>query len=77
MARLTVARKMAAIVLTIGKKGERFDPEHWKRQAAERLTRARSHPRVIPAAGQVGFLKTLGFEDEYLGRVHTIKTKSR
>jgi transposase len=34
MARLTVARKMAAIVLTIWKKGERFDPEQLKRQAA-------------------------------------------
>jgi hypothetical protein len=34
MARLTVARKLAAIVLTIWKKGERFDPEHLKRQAA-------------------------------------------
>jgi transposase len=34
MARLTVARKIAAIVLTIWKKGERFDPELLKRQAA-------------------------------------------
>jgi transposase len=34
MARLTVAGKIAAIVLTIWKKGERFDPEHLKRQAA-------------------------------------------
>jgi len=34
MARLTLARKMAAIVLTIWKKGERFDPEQLKRQAA-------------------------------------------
>ena len=34
MARLTVARKIAAIVLTIWKRGERFDPEHLKRQAA-------------------------------------------
>ena len=34
MARLTVARKIAAIVLTIWKKGERFDPEQLKRQAA-------------------------------------------
>ncbi len=34
MARLTVARKIAAIVLTIWKKGERFDPEHLKRQTA-------------------------------------------
>ena len=33
VARLTVARKIAAIVLTIWKKGERFDPE-LKRQAA-------------------------------------------
>jgi hypothetical protein len=34
MARLTVARKIAAIALTIWKKGERFDPEQLKRQAA-------------------------------------------
>ena len=34
MARLTVARKIAAIVLTIWKKGDRFDPEQLKRQAA-------------------------------------------
>ena len=34
MARLTLARKMAAIVLTIWKKGERFDPGELKRQAA-------------------------------------------
>lgn len=34
MARLTVARKIAAIVLTVWKKGERFDPEQLRRQAA-------------------------------------------
>lgn len=34
MAHLTVARKIAAIVLTIWKKGEPFDPEQLKRQAA-------------------------------------------
>jgi hypothetical protein len=34
MARLTLARKMAAIVLTIWKKGEHFDPGELKRQAA-------------------------------------------
>ena len=34
MARLTLARKLAAIVLTIWKKGERFDPAHLKRQSA-------------------------------------------
>jgi transposase len=34
MARLTLARKMAAITLTVWKKGERFDAEHLKRQAA-------------------------------------------
>jgi transposase len=34
MARLTLARKLAAIVLTIWKKGERFDPGELKRQAA-------------------------------------------
>jgi hypothetical protein len=34
MARLTLARKMAAIVLKIWKKGERFDPGQLKQQAA-------------------------------------------
>ena len=34
MARLTLARKIAAIVLKIWKKGERFDPAQLKRQAA-------------------------------------------
>ena len=34
MARLTVARKLVAIVLRIWKKGEGFDPEQLKRKAA-------------------------------------------
>jgi hypothetical protein len=34
MARLTLARKIAAITLMIWKKGERFDPGQLKRQAA-------------------------------------------
>jgi transposase len=34
MARLTLARKIAAITLTLWKKGERFDTEHLKSQAA-------------------------------------------
>ncbi len=34
MARLTLARKMAAVALTLWKKGECFDAEHLKRQAA-------------------------------------------
>jgi hypothetical protein len=34
MARLTVARKMAAIVLSMWKKGESFDPALLKRQSA-------------------------------------------
>lgn len=34
LARLTVARKIAAIVLTVWKKGERFDPAQVKLQAA-------------------------------------------
>ena len=34
MARLTLARKIAAITLTLWKKGERFDAEHLKSQAA-------------------------------------------
>jgi transposase len=34
MARLTLARKIAAITLVVWKKGVRFDPEHLKMQAA-------------------------------------------
>ena len=34
LARLTVARKLAAIVLRVWKKGEDFDPERLKQQAA-------------------------------------------
>jgi hypothetical protein len=34
MARLTLARKIAAITLTLWKKGGRFDAEHLKSQAA-------------------------------------------
>jgi hypothetical protein len=34
MARLTLARKIAAITLKIWKKGERFQAEHLKLQAA-------------------------------------------
>ena len=34
MARLTLARKIAAITLTLWKKGENFDPEKLKSQAA-------------------------------------------
>jgi transposase len=34
IARVTVARKLASIVLTLGKKGERFNAEHLKPQAA-------------------------------------------
>jgi len=34
LARLTLARKMAAITLTLGKKGENFDAEKLKSQAA-------------------------------------------
>jgi len=34
MARLTLARKIAAITLTLWKKAERFDAEHLQPQAA-------------------------------------------
>jgi hypothetical protein len=34
MARLTLARKMAAITLLVWKKGVRFDAEHLKQPAA-------------------------------------------
>jgi hypothetical protein len=44
MARLTVARKIAAIVLTIWKKRERFDPEQSKRH---RIMVDRLHPQLL------------------------------
>jgi len=34
LARLTLARKIAAIVLVVWKRGERFDAQQLKRQAA-------------------------------------------
>jgi hypothetical protein len=34
MARLTLARKMAAVVLRLWKKGEHFNPEPLKRKSA-------------------------------------------
>jgi len=34
MAKLTLARKIAAITLILWKKGERFDPEHLKIQSS-------------------------------------------
>ena len=34
IARVIVARKLATLVLTLGKKGERFNAEHLKPQAA-------------------------------------------
>jgi len=34
LARLTLARKIAAIILTLWKKGESFDTKHVKSQAA-------------------------------------------
>ena len=37
MARLTLARKMAAITLTLWKKGENFDAEKLNRKPLERL----------------------------------------
>ncbi len=32
MARLTLARKIAAITLTLWKRGERFDAQHWRKR---------------------------------------------
>src|SRR4026207_1203250 len=59
MARLTLARKMAAIVLTIWKKGERFDPGELKRQPLERVMRGDAQLRVMPGAG-LSILEALG-----------------
>ena len=41
MARLTLARKIAAITLTLWKGGKRFDAEQLKTQALEHLTEPR------------------------------------
>ncbi len=62
MAQLTLARKIAAIALTIWKRGESFDPEKLKAQALERPTSAAIaglHACSRPAG------ETLGFEGEY------------
>ncbi len=66
MARLTLARKIAAITLSVWKKGARFDPGQLKRQAAWAPVwtprgcglRADAATSRSPAA--------LGFEGEYL-----------
>ena len=81
MARLTVARKIAAIVLIMWKKGEPFDPGQLKRkqlehnmpstcpdQAAVSIEESRwTIPEVVaePLA-QSRFSEALGFEGEYL-----------
>ncbi len=66
MARLTLARKIAAIVLTLWKKGESFDIERLKPQVA-RASPVESpvHSWVIFSWWWPAVLETLGFEGEY------------
>ena len=65
MARLTLARKIAAITLTVWKKGENFDAKKLESQAAW-ASRVKNSPSPVDLSGggQSG-LQTLGFEGEY------------
>jgi len=49
MARLTLARKIAAITLTLWKKGANFDPQQLSRQAAWAFPRAEAFPSLAIA----------------------------
>jgi hypothetical protein len=54
MARLTLARKMAAITLIVWKKGVRFEAQHLKPQTA-RVSRADPcHPGISSGGGRSG-----------------------
>jgi hypothetical protein len=47
MARLTLARKIAAITLTLWKKGERFDAEHLKIASSLSVCRNQTNPGLL------------------------------
>jgi hypothetical protein len=64
MARLTLARKIATIVLMEWKRGVRFDAQHLKPQTTGvSLTEYRSIPGIFSGGGR-GVLETLWFESE-------------
>jgi hypothetical protein len=65
MARLTLARKIAAIALTLWKKEERFDAEQLKTQAAWALHRTQVVSQVSRLGCDPSVLAMLGFEGEY------------
>jgi hypothetical protein len=72
MARLTLARQIAALTLTLGKKGESFDAEQLK--IASRLSVSGEEPLpspVIVSGGGPSVLETLWFEGEYAKRLET------
>jgi hypothetical protein len=64
MARLTLARKMAAIVLRLWKKGEHFNPESLKRKLVGAWRRDEAQSKVMPGAGR-SILQNARFEGEY------------
>jgi transposase IS116/IS110/IS902 family protein len=64
MARLTLARKIAAITLIVWKKGARFDAEHLKQPAAG-APRIEPFPSLDHSWWWPSVLETLGFEGEY------------
>ena len=63
MARLTLARKIAAITLTLWKRGEGFDAEQLK--AARAFNRSQLISQVSCLGGGPSVLTTLGFAEEY------------
>jgi hypothetical protein len=67
MARLTLARKIAAITLIVWKKGARFDPQHLKQQVVwAPLAESPFHPGDHhPWRLANRSLETLGIEGEY------------
>src|SRR5205823_7279037 len=60
MARLTLARKVAAITLTMWKKGVSFDPKQLQRQAARASLRKRLPFEEFPLLVVGRFLEMLG-----------------
>ena len=64
MARLTLARKIAAITLTVWKKGACFDAQYLKQQNSLSVSdRIRCILEIFSGAGRA-VLETLGFESE-------------
>jgi hypothetical protein len=63
MARLTLARKIAAITLIVWKKGVSFDAEHLKHKQLECLWSPLHPLENFPGGGQ-SVPETFGFESE-------------